>query len=223
MVGGGSDPRPGEISRSHNGVLFLDELPEFSRQVLEVLREPMESGRITISRAHRSADFPASFQLAAAMNPCPCGYLGDPQAQCRCSADRVSAYRARISGPLLDRIDIQMSVQRPPSQSLRPGAPNGEASAQVASRVLRARNVQMQRAGTCNARLAGSLLAGICKATPDSWTLLERALDRFALSARAHQRVLRVARTIADLEEAPIIDAGHMAEALALRQLDRRC
>jgi magnesium chelatase family protein len=221
LVGGGSEPRPGEVSRSHNGVLFLDELPEFSRPVLEALREPIESGCITISRAGRSADFPACFQLVAAMNPCPCGYLGDPRRDCRCSADRVANYRSRISGPLLDRIDIQMSVQRPPTESLRPDAPRGEMSATVAARVLRAREIQLQRAGTCNARLLGDLLHKTCKATEDSWVLLEKAMDKFGLSARVHQRVCRVARSIADLQGEKMINASHVAEALSLRQLDR--
>jgi magnesium chelatase family protein len=221
LVGGGSDPRPGEISRSHNGVLFLDELPEFSRHVLEVLREPMETGRITISRAGRSADFPARFQLVAAMNPCPCGYLGDEREDCRCSGDRVANYRSRISGPLLDRIDFQLPVHRPPKESLRPDAPYGESSASVMARVARAREVQRNRAGMCNAQLDGELLLETCKTSPRSWQLLERALEEFALSARVHQRVCRVARTIADLEGDRTIRSAHMAEALAMRQLDR--
>lgn len=219
LVGGGSDPRPGEISRAHNGVLFLDELPEFSRHVLEVLREPMETGWITISRAGRQADFPARFQLVAAMNPCPCGYQGDPRGDCRCSAERVVNYRGKISGPLLDRIDIQLPVRRLAKEALRPNGDVVEGSATVLERVSAARQRQQTRAGTCNARLEGNLLEGTCGLTREGWTLLERAMDRFALSARAHQRIRRVARTIADLAGDDIIAAAHVGEALSLRLL----
>lgn len=222
LVGGGSDPRPGEISRAHNGVLFLDELPEFSRHVLEVLREPMESGLITISRAGRQADFPARFQLVAAMNPCPCGYLGDPTGDCRCSAERVQNYRGKISGPLLDRIDIHMHVQRPPMESLRPNAPAEEASAEVIRRVINARSIQLDRSGVCNAELSGSDLKESFRAEEETWKLLDQAADKLALSARAYQRVQRVARTIADLAAKETVGKQHMAEALALRQLDRQ-
>ncbi|MEX2495148.1 MAG: YifB family Mg chelatase-like AAA ATPase [Woeseia sp.] len=221
LVGGGSDPRPGEISRAHNGVLFLDELPEFSRHVLEVLREPMETGTTTISRAGRQADFPARFQLVAAMNPCPCGYLGDPRGNCRCSADRVQNYRAKISGPLLDRIDMQVAVQRLPAEALRPGAAPAESSASVLERVSAARQRQLQRSGVRNSELQGGLLESDCRLSPEAWELLEKATERFALSARAHQRVRRVARTIADLAAAEDISVGHLAESLALRQFDR--
>ena len=217
LVGGGSEPRPGEISRAHNGVLFLDELPEFSRHVLEVLREPLESGWITISRAGRQADFPARFQLIAAMNPCPCGYLGDPAGDCRCSAERVQRYRGRISGPLLDRIDIHMQVQRPALASLRPDAPAEETSIEVALRVAAARSIQMARAGLCNAELSGGALETAFSAEQQSWLLLDRAAEKLALSARAYQRVQRVARTIADLAGEETIRRQHMAEALALR------
>lgn len=219
LVGGGSDPRPGEISRAHNGVLFLDELPEFSRHVLEVLREPMETGWITISRAGRQADFPARFQLVAAMNPCPCGYLGDVRGDCRCSAERVVNYRGRISGPLMDRIDIQLPVRRPAKEALRPATGDGEASATVLERVCTSRQRQRKRAGTCNARLEGNVLEDTCRLTPEGWTLLEKAMDRFALSARAHQRVRRVARTIADLAGSDVISAENVGEALSLRLL----
>lgn len=221
LVGGGSDPRPGEISRAHNGVLFLDELPEFSRHVLEVLREPMESGWITISRAGRQADYPARFQLVAAMNPCPCGYLGDPAGDCHCSAERVRNYRGRISGPLLDRIDILMHVQRPPMASLRPDAPAEEASAEVSRRVTNARSIQLERSGVCNADLSGNDLKEAFCAADETWILLHRAADKLALSARAYQRVQRVARTIADLAQEEIVGKHHLAEALALRQFDR--
>ncbi|MGH8194488.1 MAG: YifB family Mg chelatase-like AAA ATPase [Woeseiaceae bacterium] len=219
LVGGGSDPRPGEISRAHNGVLFLDELPEFSRHVLEVLREPMETGWITISRAGRQADFPARFQLVAAMNPCPCGYQGDARGDCRCSAERVVNYRGKVSGPLLDRIDIQLPVRRLAKEALRPNGGVLEGSATVLERVSAARQRQQTRAGTCNARLEGNLLEDTCALTREGWTLLERAMDRFALSARAHQRIRRVARTIADLAGDDIIAAAHVGEALSLRLL----
>jgi magnesium chelatase family protein len=221
LVGGGSDPRPGEISRAHNGVLFLDELPEFSRHVLEVLREPMESGMTTISRANGQADFPARFQLVAAMNPCPCGYLGDPRGGCRCSADRVRNYRAKISGPLLDRIDLQVMVQRLPAETLRPGSSTAEASASVRERVCAARERQERRSGDCNARLTSDLIEEVCALSPEAWELLEQATERFGLSARAHQRVRRVARTIADLGGRAEITVEHVAEALGLRQFDR--
>lgn len=221
LVGGGSDPRPGEISRAHNGVLFLDELPEFSRHVLEVLREPMESGTTTISRAGRQADFPARFQLVAAMNPCPCGYLEDPRGNCRCSADRVRNYRAKISGPLLDRIDLQVVVQRLPPESLRPGGPPAESSTAVRWRVCAARERQRHRAAECNAQLKDDAIENICALSSKGWTLLEEATERLGLSARAHQRVRRVARTIADLAGEDVIHVEHLAEALSLRQFDR--
>ena len=222
LVGGGSMPRPGEVSRAHNGVLFLDELPEFNRNVLEVLREPMEAGTITISRAGQQADFPANFQLVAAMNPCPCGYLGDPKGNCRCSADRVASYRAKISGPLLDRIDLHVVVARPTNGSLRADAPAGESSPAIAMRVKRARAVQLLRNSVCNARLEGRALTKHCELSEDGWAILESATDQFNLSARAYQRVMRVGRTIADLADELIVSGPHIAEALSLRQLDRR-
>ncbi len=222
MVGGGSDPRPGEISRAHNGVLFLDELPEFSRHVLEVLREPMESGWITISRAGRQADFPARFQLIAAMNPCPCGYLGDPAGDCRCSAVRVNRYLDRVSGPLLDRIDLHVQVPRPSLEALRPGAAREESSAEVGQRVASARSLQLERSNCVNAELRGSELTSAFSATRQCRSLLDDAAERLAMSARAYQRVQRVARSIADLAGKKVIDERHMAEALALRQHVRR-
>jgi magnesium chelatase family protein len=221
LVGGGTDPRPGEVSRAHNGVLFLDELPEFSRHVLEVLREPLEIGSITISRAAGQADFPARFQLVAAMNPCPCGYLGDPRGDCGCSAERVRNYRMKISGPLLDRIDIQVCVQPLPPEALRPGLADAESSATVLERVCAARRIQYERAGVCNAHLEGAPLESTCALSGPGWALLEKAMNRFALSARAHQRVRRVARTIADLAGADDIGVEHLGEALALRQYDK--
>jgi magnesium chelatase family protein len=220
LVGGGSDPRPGEISRAHNGVLFLDELAEFSRHVLDVLREPMESGQITISRAYGQADFPARFQLVAAMNPCPCGYHGDPQGDCRCSADVVQRYRGKISGPMLDRIDIQVQVNRPPVESLRPDAPKGEESANVALRISGARKIQLARSGKANAALSSAELNEVFLSGSETFDLLEAAMDKLSLSARAYQRVQRVARTIADLAGEETISTLHVAEALRMRQLD---
>jgi len=222
LVGGGPGPRPGEVSRAHNGVLFLDELPEFNRNVLEVLREPMETGVITISRAARQAEYPAKFQLIAAMNPCPCGYLGDGQADCRCSGDRVASYRGKISGPLLDRIDLHVEVTRPATTVLRSDNADGESSATVAARIKSAWRVQMQRSGRSNARLDGEQFAEHCDADDQCWALLENAAEQFKLSARAHQRVLRVSRTIADLADARKISPSHVAEALSMRCLDRR-
>ncbi len=217
LVGGGSDPRPGEVSRAHNGVLFLDELPEFARSVLEVLREPLEAGRITISRASRQTDFPARFQLVAAMNPCPCGYLGDLAANCNCSAERVATYRARISGPLLDRIDLRVVVGRPPRDLLRGPVEAGETSAEVRERVTAARERQLERQGMSNARLSGCDLDEYCRLDSAGWALLDRAADKFAFSVRSYQRVLKVSRTIADLKGAQRITPPQIAEALGLR------
>lgn len=219
LVGGGGNPKPGEVSLAHNGVLFLDELPEFKRHVLEVLREPIETGVITISRALGQADFPARFQLVAAMNPCPCGYLGDPEGDCRCSQDKVRNYRLRISGPLMDRIDLHLQVNRPPKEALRPGAPPGEASSDVRKRVQGARQIQIERAGVINGHLQGKLLEKICDPEPEGWELLEKAMDQFALSARAHLRIRRVARTIADLAGSAAISRSHIGEAICLRRL----
>ncbi|MGY6630916.1 MAG: YifB family Mg chelatase-like AAA ATPase [Wenzhouxiangella sp.] len=216
LVGGGSKPRPGEISLAHRGVLFLDELPEFSRHVLEVLREPLESGRIMISRAALQAEFPADFQLLAAMNPCPCGYQGDPSGRCRCTPDQVRRYRDRISGPLLDRIDLHVEV---PRQSLK-DLPPGEPSSSVAERVMAARQRQAGR-GPVNARLGVAGIRQFCALGEREARLLETACERLNLSARAHHRILRVARTIADLDDAERIDMSHLSEAIGYRQLDR--
>ena len=221
LVGGGKGPRPGEVSRAHNGVLFLDELPEFNRSVLEVLREPMETGSITISRAGGQADFPARFQLVAAMNPCPCGYLGDRQADCRCSAERVAAYRHKISGPLLDRIDLHVEVPRPSTSDLRSGRDAAETSANVRARIEKVWALRSERGGNLNARLSGQKFEAACRADDHCWSLLEDAAKRFSLSARAHHRVFRVARTIADLAGEAEIRPQDIAEALSLRRLDR--
>lgn len=218
LVGGGSNPRPGEISLAHGGVLFLDELPEWDRRVLEVLREPLESGRVTNSRAARQAEFPARFQLIAAMNPCPCGWAGDPSGRCNCSQDHVARYRNRISGPLLDRIDLLVPVPRVPATDLRPDAPGGESSAVVRERVLAARARQQARAGRTNAHLSQAETSRHCVLTPDDQTLLERAIDRLRLSARASQRILRVARTIADLADEDAIGTRHLGEAIGYRR-----
>ena len=221
LVGGGAHPRPGEISLAHNGVLFLDELPEFDRGVLEVLREPLESGHIVISRAARQAEFPARFQLVAAMNPCPCGHLGDPAARCRCTPDRIAAYRARISGPLLDRIDLHVEVPRVTTAEIS-SEDRGEPTAVVAKRVVAARELQFERQARANTRLEGASVLEFARADAAAIKLLGTAMQRLALSARAYHRVLRVARTIADLAASVTVRAEHVAEAVTLRQLDRR-
>jgi magnesium chelatase family protein len=218
-IGGGSYPRPGEISLAHHGVLFLDELPEFDRHVLEVLREPLESGQIAISRAARQAEFPAAFQLVAAMNPCPCGYAGDASGRCSCTPDAIRRYRARVSGPLLDRIDLQVEVPRIALAELGGDAAAGESSATVRARVCAAREAQMQRAGKANARLSHREVQRDCALGAGDRALLERALDKLGLSARAYQRILRVARTIADLAGAARIDTTHLGEAIQHRRL----
>lgn len=223
LVGGGSNPRPGEISLAHNGVLFLDELPEFDRKVLEVLREPLESGQVTISRAARQELFPARFQLIAAMNPCPCGYLGDTSGRnCRCTGDQVARYRGRISGPLLDRIDMTIEVPRLPTQALSRPADKSEGSQQVRQRVERSRELQLSRNGCPNSQLTGRLLEQSCLLTPQSRGLIERAMDQLSLSARAYHRILRLARTIADMEASEAILSTHIGEAISYRSLDRQ-
>ncbi len=218
LVGGGSIPRPGEISLAHHGVLFLDELPEFDRRVLEVLREPLESGRIIISRAARQAEFPAAFQLVAAMNPCPCGYAGDVSGRCSCTPEAVRRYRARVSGPLLDRIDLQIQVPRVPLTELGAAGAAGESSAVVRERVIAARERQQQRAGKPNAVLSNREAQRDCELTTSDRGLLERALDRLGLSARAYHRILRVARTIADLADSERIGTAHLSEAIQYRR-----
>jgi magnesium chelatase family protein len=220
LVGGGSPPRPGEISLAHAGVLFLDELPEFARASLEALREPLECGRITISRAARQAVFPARFQLVAAMNPCPCGWLGVPAGsaqRCRCTPDQVNRYQARISGPLLDRIDLQVEVHATaPGQMLTGG--DGDTSAEVAKRVARARERQLHRQGTVNAELTPAQIDVHCALDPKAAQFAQRAATQLGWSGRSLHRVIKLARTIADLAGAVDIDDAHLAEALQLRR-----
>ncbi|TVO77012.1 YifB family Mg chelatase-like AAA ATPase [Sedimenticola selenatireducens] len=223
LVGGGSNPRPGEISLAHNGVMFLDELPEFDRKVLEVLREPLESGQVTISRAARQEQFPARFQLIAAMNPCPCGHLGDTSGRsCRCSSEQVTRYRGRISGPLLDRIDMSIEVPRLPTQTLSRPTNQGEPSHKVRQRVEACRQRQISRSGCPNSQLVGRLLEESCVLTPDTRHLIERAMEQLGLSARAYHRILRLSRTIADLDTSDEILPSHLGEAISYRSLDRK-
>lgn len=218
LVGGGALPRPGEISLAHNGVLFLDELPEWDRRTLDVLRQPLESGVVTISRAARQAEFPARFQLVCAMNPCPCGWAGDASGRCRCPAEAIGRYRARVSGPLLDRIDLHVALPRLPACEMRAEAPPGEATAPIRARVLAARQRQAARAGTSNAAMSQSQTTAHCALAPRDRDLLERAVESLQLSARAMHRILRVARTIADLDAAGQIATAHLTEALAYRR-----
>ena len=220
LVGGGARARPGEISLAQHGVLFLDELPEFERHVLEALREPLEAGVVTVSRAAMQAEYPAAFQLVAAMNPCPCGHQGDDAADCRCTPAQVRNYRARVSGPLLDRLDIHVEVPRLAAGDLSDG-PRGESSVVLAERVARVRAVQQQRQGRCNARLADTQVERWCALDARARALLDQAMQRLCLSARARQRILKLARTIADLDDRPDITAAHVGEAVMLRCMDR--
>lgn len=213
----GGIPRPGEISLAHHGVLFLDELPEFDRKVLEVLREPLESGHITISRAARQADFPASFQLLAAMNPCPCGYLGHFNNKCRCTPDNVARYRSKISGPLLDRIDLLIEVPALKEEELT-SAQVAENSDAIRTRVEKARDIQLQRQGKANFNLGSLEIDAHCQPDDAGLTLLKTAISRLNLSARAYHRILKVARTIADLSGDAMIKPAHIAEAVQYRR-----
>jgi Mg chelatase-like protein len=232
LVGGGTNPMPGEISLAHNGVLFLDEFPEFSRSVLEVMRQPLEDRHICISRAKYTIDYPAGFMLVASMNPCPCGYYNHPTKECTCTQTQVQRYLSRISGPLLDRIDIQVEIMPVPFQELQ-SLPTGETSDTIRARVSRARAIQAARfADTpgihCNAQMTPRLLTTHATPTPEAMTILERAMTRFDMSARAYDRILKVARTIADLDPANTsanpaypVSALHMHEAVSYRALDR--
>ncbi len=225
LVGGGGVPQPGEISLAHNGVLFLDELPEFKRTVLEVLRQPMEERRVTISRAKVSLDFPANFMLIASMNPCPCGYYNHPEKECTCPPGAVQKYLNKISGPLLDRIDLHVEVT-PVSFSELSNTKKGEASEQIRNRVIKAREIQATRYKETpgvysNAQMSSQQLRVVCQINQAGEALLKKAMERLSLSARAYDRILKVARTIADLEAAPDIKVEHLAEAIQYRSLDR--
>jgi magnesium chelatase family protein len=224
LVGGGQMPRPGEISLAHLGVLFLDELPEFKRNALEALRQPLEEGAITITRSSITASFPAKFMLVAAMNPCPCGYFGDRIRTCRCSAQQIRQYQGKISGPLLDRIDLHIEV---PSVKYRALSDKelGESSSTIKDRVNYARDLQKKRFGSksilCNARMTEKQIRNFCPIEEDSHKLIEMAIEKLGLSARAVNRILKVSRTIADLENKENIESAHVAEAIQYRTLDR--
>lgn len=225
LVGGGGMPQPGEISLAHNGVLFLDELPEFKRTVLEVMRQPMEERRVSISRAKVSIDFPASFMLIASMNPCPCGYFNHPEKECTCSPVMVQRYLNKISGPLLDRIDLHVEVT-PVAFSELSSQRTSEHSNDIRDRVIKARELQAARfienAGVyANAQMGSKLLKDICQISTTGQNLLKTAMDRLNLSARAYDRILKVSRTIADLAASPDIRPEHLAEAIQYRSLDR--
>lgn len=225
LAGGGSVPKPGEISYAHKGVLFLDELPEFSRQALEILREPLESGEVEITRAKGHATFPAQFQLVAAMNPCPCGYLGDPQRRCRCTPEQVQRYRHKLSGPLLDRIDLQVEVPYQPVKEVvfgADGSNSGKTSEQLREMVVAARRVQLQRQGKINALLSSGEVVAQCQFGEAQQTWLENAAEKLKLSTRGVYRALKVARTIADLAGSDVVTQQHLAEAFQFRQLDRQ-
>jgi len=225
LIGGGAVPRPGEVSLGHNGVLFLDELPEFQRNVLEVMRQPLEDGAVTIARAAVSVTFPSRFMLAAAMNPCPCGYFGDPTRECHCTPPMIQRYVAKISGPLLDRIDIHIEVPSVKYKELRAPA-SSEDSAAVRARVMEGRRRQSKRFKDekntyCNAQMAPKMIRKHCAISTDGEKLLESAVARLGLSARAHDRILKVSRTIADLDECESVEAKHLSEAIQYRTLDR--
>jgi magnesium chelatase family protein len=225
LIGGGQVPKPGEVSLAHNGVLFLDEMPEFKKNVLEVLRQPIEEGHVTISRANSTVTYPANFMLVAAMNPCPCGFLGDPKRECSCTFPQIQRYRSKISGPLMDRIDIHMDVPPVRFRELS-SVEKGQTSSGLLKRINRARAIQKERFKRMkihiNANMNSRQIRKFCDLDPESNDLMEKAMEKFGLSARAHSRVLKIARTIADLEEVPDIKSAHVAEAIQYRTLDRR-
>jgi magnesium chelatase family protein len=221
LVGGGSRARPGEVSLAHHGVLFLDELPEFERRVLEVLREPLEAGVVSVARAAVQTQYPAAFQLIAAMNPCPCGRQGDPGSNCRCTPAEVLRYRAKVSAPLLDRIDMHVEVPHVELREFDDGAEQGETTASAITRVNHARSVQLTRQGICNARLPDSQVDRWCRPDKAGRGILERSMQRLGFSARARGRILKLSRTIADLEDCETVGASHVSQAVMLRCLDR--
>ncbi len=225
LIGGGAVPGPGEISLAHHGVLFLDELPEFKRSALEVMRQPLEDGEVTISRSAGKITLPSSFMLVAAMNPCPCGYMGDRKRECRCSPAQIQRYRSRISGPLLDRIDLHTEAPSLPIGDLRDETP-GENSAAIRERIRQARQRQAARFQDqpvpCNARMSHKQIRSHCPLTPELGKLLQQAMEQLDLSARAYDRILKVSRTIADLAGAETIEPPHLLEAIQYRSLDRR-
>ncbi len=225
LIGGGHVPRPGEVSLAHNGVLFLDEFPEFKRSILELLRQPLEDGKVTIARASTSITYPSRFMLVAAMNPCPCGYLGSNQKNCVCSTNQIARYRSRISGPIMDRIDLHIEVPAVTYEDLQTKTPSGDTSDVIKARVERAREIQRERLKDsgfyCNATLPPSVLERVCVISSGAKSLLKDAMDRLNFSARAYHRVIKVARTIADLDGEDIISDEHILEAIQFRTLDR--
>jgi magnesium chelatase family protein len=224
LIGGGKIPRPGEVSLAHNGILFLDELPEFDKSTLEVMRQPLESGVVTISRAAASLTYPANFMLASAMNPCMCGFHSHPTKECRCTPSQIQKYMSKISGPLLDRIDIHIEVPAVPYEKLI-SEPTGESSYDIRQRVNKARQIQNQRFtkeyGHCNAHMQPRQIRKYCRMEDGASKLLETAIKQLGLSARAYDRILKVSRTIADLAESEIIQTEHISEAIQYRSLDR--
>ncbi|MEK7332239.1 MAG: ATP-binding protein, partial [Nitrospirota bacterium] len=224
LIGGGQFPKPGEVSLSHNGVLFLDELPEFKRNALEVLRQPLENGEVTVSRAAASITYPANFMLVAAMNPCPCGYLGDSRHQCTCTTGQIHRYRHKVSGPLLDRIDIHIEVPAVAYKELSTEY-SGEKSSDIMHRVIAARDIQLERFKSdkiySNGQMKTRHIKKYCKLKPDALSLLENAMQKLGLSARAYTRILKLSRTIADLEASDELQSHHVSEAIQYRTLDR--